>query len=183
MKTGDTDMGFDKLFWGFIFLFDFRIGGLDVLPDFVGYILFYQGLSILEERNKYFGKAKGFAFPLIFISILDVYQITEPMNGVDGDAFGLFGVIVGLGLLIISMLLVYNICFGIAEEARGIEDYELERKALNRWKLYLAINILFIVGIILPFLLAILFIVILVASITSYLLMLGLMKSASHSLE
>ncbi len=176
-------MGFDKLFWGFIFLFDFRIGGLDILPDFVGYILFYQGLSILEERNEYFAKAKKFAFPLIFISILDVFQITVQFNELYNSPFGLLGVVMGLVLLIISMLLVYNICYGIAEEARLINDSELELKAMNRWKLYLAINIVLIVGMIAPFLLAMLFIVILVASIISYLLMLGLMKTASHTLE
>jgi hypothetical protein len=42
------------LFWGFIFLFDFRLFGFDILPDFIAYILFVQGLSILAERSKNF---------------------------------------------------------------------------------------------------------------------------------
>jgi hypothetical protein len=176
-------MGFNKLFWGFVFLFDLRIGGLDILPDFVAYILFYQGLSILAVRSEYFEKARKFAFPLIFISILDVYQITVTINEFNNNPFGLFGIIMGLVLLIVNMLLVYNICLGIAEGARKINDSELEMKAMNRWKLYLVINIVLIVGMIAPFLLAMLFIVILVASITSYLLMLGLMKTASYKLE
>ena len=176
-------MGFNKLFWGFVFLFDLRIGGLDILPDFVGYIFFYQGLSILKERNEYFAEARKFAFPLIFLSIFDLFAISGPLNEYGNDPFALFSFLVGLALMIIAMIMIYNICYGIAKEARKIGKTELEMKAMNRWKLYLFVNIVLGIGMILPPILASLFIVVLLASIVSYLLMLGLMKSSSYELE
>lgn len=176
-------MGFKKLFWGFIFLFDFRISGLDILPDIVGYILFYQGLSILEERNEYFSRAKRFAFPMIFISIIDIYQVTVPINELGSTSVGLFGVLFGLISVIINLLMVYNICLGIAKEASIINNSELKSKAINRWKLYLINNVIIIVGMLLPGLIGVLFFIILIVSITSYLLMLGLMNIASYKIE
>lgn len=176
-------MVYKKLFWGFIFLFDFRIAGIDIMPDMIGFILFFQGLTMLEERNGYFGKAKRFAFPMIFISILDIYQVTVPINQLGNISIGVFGILFGLITAIISMVMVYNICFGIIDEARLINDFDLESKALSRWKLYVISNVLIMVGMVLPSLLGMLFIVVLVFSIVSYVLMLGLMNAASYKLE
>lgn len=176
-------MGFKKIFWGFIFLFDFRIGGFDILPDIIAYILIYQGLSIIAERNENFEKAKSLSFPLIFISILDIYQVTIPLNEIGNNSLGILGIIIGIVLVIINLLMVYRICIGIAEEARLINDTDLDTKAIHRWKLYLVNNIIILVCLLLPILLQMLFIVILIISVVSYLLMVGLMNMASDKLE
>lgn len=175
-------MGFKKLFWGFIFLFDFRIGGFDILPDIIAYVLFYQGLSILSERNENFDKAKNLAFPLIFISILDIYQVTIPFNEIGSNPFGIVAILTGTVFSIINLMMVYRICKAIAEEARLVNDFDLASKAISRWKLYLANQLIILAGIILPVLLGLLFIVIFIISIVSYLLMLGLMNMASNKL-
>ena len=174
-------MGFKKLFWGFIFLFDFRLNGLDILPDIIGYIIFYQGLSILEEKNDFFGKAKKFAFPMIFLSIFDIYQ--PQINEIGSNPLGIVGILIGITSLILGIMMVYNICNGIADEARLVNNHELELQANNRWRLYLINNIIIIVGMLIPMLIGMLFIVILIFYIVTYLLMLGLMKTASYTLE
>ncbi|WP_113672144.1 hypothetical protein [Vallitalea guaymasensis] len=174
-------MGFNKLFWGFIFLFDFRIGGIDILPDIIGYILFYQGLSILEEKNEYFGKAKKFAFPMIFLAIFDIYQ--PQINEIGGNPLGVIGILMGITSLILGIMMVYNICNGIANEARLTNNHQLESQANNRWHLYLINNIIIIAGIIIPMIIGVFFIVIIIFSLVTYVLMLGLMKTASHTLE
>lgn len=176
-------MAFKKLFWGFIFLFDFRIGGFDILPDIVAYILFYQGLSILENRNDFFSKAKKFAFPMIFISIVSIYQVTVPITELGNTTFGFFGLVIGLVSTIINILMVYNICYGISNAAILINDSELESQAMFRWKLYLINSILIIGGILLPGLMSILFFIIIIFSLLSYILMLGLMNNAANKLD
>lgn len=168
-------MGFHKMFWGFIFLFDFRINGFDVIPDIIGYILIFQGLSLLMARNINFQRAKNISFPLIFLSIFNIYQI----NG-SGSMFGFFGIIIGLAILIMDIIMVYNICMGIAEEARKIENSELETKAINRWKLYLTYNIIFMIGFIIPALLVVLFWLYIILSLVSFILILSLLKSAEY---
>lgn len=174
-------MGFNKLFWGFVFLLDFRLNGIDILPDIIGYVMFYQGLSILEEKNEFFGKGKKLAFPMIFLSIFDIYQ--PQINQIGSNPLGITGILLGITSLILGVMMVYNICNGISNEARLINNNELELQANNRWILYLINNIIILVGIIIPMLIGVFFIVIIIFSIVTYGLMLGLMKTASNTLE
>ena len=89
--------------------------------------------------------------------------------------------VIGLVHTVISLMMIYRICMGIAEEARIINDNELELKALNRWKVYLIITFSLYVILIIPSLIM-LFYVIFIASIINYCLMLGLMSTASNRL-
>ena len=176
-------MGFKNLFWAFIFLFDLRIGGFDILPDIIAYILFYTGLNKLSNRNENFAKGKVFAIPLIFLSIFDIYQVNIPISNMGNGSFSALWILIGIVHTIINLMMIYRICMGIAEEARVINENELELKALNRWKMYLIINITLYVFVIIPSLLGVLFFVILIVSVINYFLMLGLMNMASNRLE
>lgn len=48
---------------------------------------------------------------------------------------GLYGVLFDLILGVINLLMVYNICLGIAKEARLNNDSELESKTIISWKI------------------------------------------------
>lgn len=172
-------MGYKKLFWGFIFLFDFRFNGFDILPDIIAYILFYQGLTILEEKNEFFGIAKKFTIPMIFISILDIYQ--PQMNEFGSNPLGVFGILLGIISVVLGLIIIYNICKGIGYEASLINNAELESQSNNRWLLFLINDIFIMIGIILP--MEILVIFILIFSLVTYFLMLGLMNTASNILD
>jgi len=176
-------MGFRNLFWAFIFLFDFRINGFDILPDIIAYILFYRGLTMLSNRNENFDKGKVLAIPLIFLSILDIFQVNIPISEIGNISFGVGWIVIGLVHTIINLMMIYRICMGIAEEARVINDNDLELKAINRWKTYLMISFAIYLSIIIPSLIGVLFIIIFIISIINYLLMLGLMSMASNRLE
>lgn len=176
-------MGYNKLLWGFTFLFDIRIQGFDILPDIIGYILFYQGLSILEDKNDFFNKGKRFALPMIVISIFDIYQRNVPMSELQSSSSVVIGIIFGLIIAIINLLMVYNICYGIKLEAKKINNFDLESQANNIWNLYLISSILVSTSFILLGLLQLFFIIVFVVSIISYILMLRLMNTASNSLE
>ena len=45
--------GYNKIFWGFIFLtFHINLGSIKLLPDFISYIIIYFGIKeLLEEYN------------------------------------------------------------------------------------------------------------------------------------
>lgn len=173
-------MGFNKILWGFIFLFDFRINGFDILPDFIGYILIFLGLKMLAERNENFNKAKLLALPLIFLSLLDIYQ-TQDNAQVVSHSF--FVEIIGIAFMVISLIMVYRICLGISEMAGMKSDTELEIKAMQRWKIYLISEILLLSVIIIPSFFALLFFPIVIFSFVAYILILLLLKDAERRLD
>lgn len=175
---------FDKLFWGFLFMFDFRLQGFDVLPDIIGYILFYVGLYELARKNKHFTAARQYAIPLIPLSLFDLYQVQRPGFNIDFLS-GIFFVI-WVVITVLNLLMVYNICTGVAEMARSQGKIKLREDALTRWKYYLWANILFMfsfVAIAIPPLAAIIVLLLLVAFIVVLVLMMMLIKQAGEELS
>ncbi|MDF2673496.1 MAG: hypothetical protein K0R09_1761, partial [Clostridiales bacterium] len=74
--------GFNKLYWGFLFIMiDFKLQGVDVLPDIVGYILFVIGFGMLASCSEYFSKAKSFDTPMIIISLFSIYERPAQSGG------------------------------------------------------------------------------------------------------
>ena len=64
-----------KLFWGFFFIYlnfnlNFNQHSLNVLPDFVGYILLLQGARILEDESEFFSRARPFATGMTIYSAI-----------------------------------------------------------------------------------------------------------------
>lgn len=69
--------GFISIFWGLLFVvLDIRIGSIDlILPDFIGYILIFKGLTLLAPEHRSFRKARVFAAIMFFISIPSLIEI------------------------------------------------------------------------------------------------------------
>lgn len=143
--------GFKKIFWGFIFVFiDLRIGfdsvnlvgyRLDILPDIIGFIMIISGLGMIVHLNDKFSEAKKFAYPLAFLSLFNMVEITYPA----GELGPLFGVFVLLGIIhmVLELLLIYNLCMGIAGSS---PTQTLESLAHKRWSLFLVSRIILIVA-------------------------------------
>ncbi|GAU80026.1 hypothetical protein [Fusibacter sp. 3D3] len=176
-------MGYSKIFYGFIFLFDLRFAGFDVLPNFIGYILIYQGLTLLKDKNKFFIEAKGLAFPMIFISVLSLYQSPIPINEVYGSSFSLWSILLGLITVLFNLLMVFYLCNGIKSEVRQVEFLNLESEIDTVWHLYLASNLLVASCFIFTSLLPLLFIISFIVSLIAYILMLSLLNTASKRLK
>lgn len=104
----------DKLFWGLLLvLLDWRISlgsaVFDLVPDFLGYWLIYQGCIPLTEYSRYFVRAKNIAAVLSaytgVIFLLDLFGIsTQPallslvLNGicVAGSLVAIYWLISGI---------------------------------------------------------------------------------------
>lgn len=168
-------MGFQRIFLGVLFFFDFRINGFDIIPDFIGYILIYSGLKVILEMNGNFESASKLALPLIFLSFGDLFQINTSVQP--------FFLLIGLVYLVLNLLMVYRICKGISECAGEKGDNELAEISMKRWTLYLVNNILLMASMLLIPLAALLFLPLLVFSVVTYLLFLGLLKKAEARLE
>ncbi len=175
-------MGYRKIFYGFIFLFDIRIAGLDILPDVIGYILIYQGLSLLKDKNKFFDEGKGLALPMIFISIFSIYQISIPSEEIYGSAFGFWRIILELITILFNLLIVYNICRGVKSNALQANLTTFESDANTVWTSFLASNLLMGMGLIFTALSPLIYMIAFIVSIITYILMMSLMHSASIKL-
>lgn len=174
--------GFDKLFWGFLFLFiNFRIGGIDILPNFVGYLFFYFGLKDLQDRDYYFLDGKKYA---IILGVLSIFTLYDPATNASGYSFSPVGII-GIIMLVLDLILVYHVTSGINNLAINLEEFELADKAKKRWKLYLFSNLgafLLLIFIFVPTLLIILLLALVVLILVTIVLLLMLMKESNRLL-
>ena len=178
--------GYIKLFWGFLFLFDFRIQGFDILPDIVSYLFFYFGSVELAYENKKFNKAKEYAITLVFLSILNIYQVQVKIEYFSFSLFNSLQMLIGTAVFILDLLMVYYIIAGIVEIAKEAGENKLVDTANGRWRLYLVTGITVYLGGIFAFIIPqiILFFVIplLILNIIALVLMMSLMLQAHRSL-
>ena len=177
-------MGFNRIFWGMLFMFDFRIGGFDILPDIIGYILFFLGLNILENKDSYFKTAKKFTYPLLIISLIDIYQSPREFYGITSYEIMIF--IVSIISTISFILLIYNVCKGIGHMARIKEKHDLDDISTKRWQYFLMVHVFsiisIIVGLVFPALLLIIVIPLFVAMLIVLILIMTLFKRAEREL-
>lgn len=129
--------GMSKMIGGFLFLLiNFRVGGFDMLPDFIGYIFIFSGLNSLAGCDAFFEKARPFAVICCAVSILNFYQ-SDTSGTIEITRWT---VALSCILLLISFLLLYYLIFGIRHVAQrqGREDFA--QKGLRFWKLLLIVN-------------------------------------------
>ncbi len=128
-------MGFKKIFLGIIFLFDFRFNGIDIIPDFIGFILIFLGLSEICKLHEKFNTAKTLSLVLIFISIPDIYNspttytsAQEALANVNPLLF-LFGIV----YTILYLFFMYYLFTGIRDVAMERNNNILANRANLTW--------------------------------------------------
>ncbi len=175
--------GFDKMFWGLLFFFNFRIQGFDLLPNFVGYLFFYAGLQDLINKESYFATAKKFTIPL---AVLSFFQFYQPQNhpGILFQSFNGFGILISIAVTILDLLMMYYVTTGIAELAHNHGQYGLAQTAKKRWQLYaftlFAGIFTMLFTLIVPPLAIVLIIGLFILTIVVLILMMLLMKESNH---
>lgn len=179
---------FNKFFWGFFFvMFSFRIQKFDIVPDIIGYILIYQGLSILENEEDEFKQSKKFAFPMIFLSIFSIYDFQAPVNSGFGFSPGGWMVVIlfllSILIFIVDLQMIYHLFMGIKNLAIEGGLPEIEDEAQKRWNNYKALIIAALVSIFLifvPFLALIWLIGVLIATIVIMIKIMQFMKKCGE---
>lgn len=176
------EKGFNQLYWGFLFtMLDFRIQGFDVLPDFVGYLLFASGFEILAANSMYFKKASKLNIPMIILSIFTIYERPKQEPGINID---LLGSIVGIVSLILGLLIIYYLFAGVKEMSVNVHQ-DIYEEADIRWRQYLMLQIAVMLGfviIFIPFLNFLYIIGLLAASVVLMFVIMGFMKRCGEQL-
>ncbi|QVK17293.1 hypothetical protein KHQ81_10555 [Mycoplasmatota bacterium] len=138
-------MGFKKIFIGTILILqDFKILGLNILPDFIGYIIIFIGLSEIIHLSSKFKIAKIMSFILIFLSIPDIYFIPIPFI----PYYFFKHTII---YTVIYIIFSYFLFIGIKETATSIHNSNLAKMSLFSWLLAVVSGIGSVIIIINPF--------------------------------
>jgi hypothetical protein len=179
--------GFRKLFWGFLFiLIDFRIQGVDILPDLVGFIFFAAGFSILASGSHYFGKAQQFNIPMAVLSIFQIYERPVHDGGIQPVSITPFGILIGLAAIVLTLLVVYNLFMGIKEMAEQNGRMDLSDEAGHRWNQFLLLHVALLIALFLMFippLAFIAFMAMLIAFIVWTIVILGFLRRCEASFQ
>jgi len=124
-----------KLFWGFFFVFfNFHLSinqyTLQLLPDFVGYLLLFQGAKELETENRYFKNIQPFTVGMaVYTAILWAGELL----GLMGDRGMYHQTLTGI-LALISTAVALYISWVLVQ---GVLEMESRRAAdLNGGTLY-----------------------------------------------
>ncbi len=138
---------FAQLFWGFLLIIlSFEINEFDILPDAIGYLLVVLAARTLAAHHPRFGTAYVIAIPLFALSVLDLAFAGVEFSGV-ASSRGFSGLaiaaslLVGLVVLVLQLVMVFNVCTAIAEMAVARGLHGLAEEARARWTLYLAMTI------------------------------------------
>lgn len=121
--------GFLKLFWGLVLVYcDFKINQVDLLPDFVGYLLVALGCSDLNRHIPRFSASYVAALALIVLSIVDMLIATEP-------AFALV-------CAVVNCVMIWSLFGGLADLAGQYARRDLIEKANFRRTFYVIFSAL-----------------------------------------
>jgi hypothetical protein len=171
-----SNSGFNKLFWGFLFImFNFRIQGFDILPDIVGYLFLASGFGDLLSNSSYFSTAAKFNVPMIVLSLFSIYQSPAQGEGIHLGVLGILGIPVVIASFILNLLVIYNLFMGTKDMAEQQEQHDLAQEAEKRWNQYKLLQFAFLFSFILIFIPPVAFLYIIVFFIISIILTIGIL--------
>lgn len=166
--------GYNKFFWGFLFImFDFRIQGIDIMPNVIGYILFALGFQALANHSQYFAKAKIFNLIMIFISLFTIYQKPNTNEGMNWSPLG---TVIGLVSQVLLLVVIYHLLMGTKEMASKMNRFDLMEEAGRKWSQFLAFQLATVLLFIVFFIPPLFFMMVIGMFVVSIILMVSLMR-------
>ncbi|KAA0966864.1 hypothetical protein FQ087_11790 [Sporosarcina sp. ANT_H38] len=134
---------FNKIFWGSLLVFfNFYINNFDILPNFLGYLFIYLGLTGLMSYSDQFSKAKTYVLILGVVSIPLIYQfeahITEQIE-MTTNTYILMAIYMVVAF--VQLGFVYHFMRGLLEIAQVAPFTSLEKKTGTLLRFYIILTI------------------------------------------
>jgi len=139
------------MFAGFILIFlDFNLNigesKIDLIPDFLGYIIMIRGLLEMADESIFFKKVRPYL--TVMVGFSGVLYLLD-MLGVSAS-LGVLNYVLGLLYTVLSLYISYNIVMGVVD-IEGIYDIFLNGSNLKFiWTLYAVLSVLTFVLLIIP---------------------------------
>ena len=133
----------NKIFWGSLLVFfNFHINHFDILPNFLGYLVIYIGLTGLMSYSEQFSKAKTYVLILAVVSIPLIYQfevnITEQVR-ITTNTYILMAIY--LVVAFVQLGFVYHFMRGLLEIAQKAPFSPLEKKTGTVLRFYIILTL------------------------------------------
>lgn len=141
-----------NIFIGFLFVFlDFNLTfgttQVGLIPDFVGYILVFQGLAELDTMSPRFVKARPFALGMaVFTGLLYVMALF----GIGTN--DILSFVLGLVSTLISLYISYNIVMGVKDIEASSGRFLNAQGLYSSWTLLAILSLIVYLLIIIPIL-------------------------------
>lgn len=155
-----------NIFIGFILIFlDFNLNAgniqIELIPDFIGYILMLRGLDEMSVESKFFMKIKpyvtGMAIYTAILYLLDLIGFSKTL--------GVFTYVLALLSIIVFLYISYHIVIGV-KDIEGKYNISMNGDQLkSSWTLLAIFNVLTYVSLLIPSLAIICIIVSFIAAI------------------
>ena len=180
---------FKRMFWAFLFFIDFRIGmnnvHIDVLPDFIGWILIAIALGWILELHSDIKFIRTLVYWLIFLSIFDLVEIQIPLKKTGSFTYSISPLFfIGIISVILTIIVIWKLCGVIMDMATAVNNVIIRNQAEFRRKLYIGfiISIIFFASIsfIYPPFIFIAVVVGLPLAIVVFCLLMGLMRGTAN---
>jgi hypothetical protein len=125
--------GYKLLLRGLVFiLIDIRIETIDILPDFIGYIIIVTGLGYLINCDILFGRARTTATLLVFHSFPNFFAVWD----VGIDKIALFPMTYQLLTSLVHLFMVYFILEGTCKLALKNDDLSWAMATRSRLNMF-----------------------------------------------
>ena len=105
--------------------------GINVLPDFVGYLLIWKGCGELAEESAKLKAARPLA--LILTGVTAIVYVLNLLKLTSG--WGIIGTIIEVAMVLGSLLMIYSIGQGVREMETNCGAEFNSTAIMNSWKL------------------------------------------------
>lgn len=129
--------GYNRLFWGMIFLtINIKIGHIDILPNAIGYLFFYSGLSILSKQHRIFKEGQIVSLALAFLSVMNTIMLVDRDILVQIWTIDMKSMIISAIDMVLNLYLINICCRGIYFVSEELGNKEMKEDSKTSWNSY-----------------------------------------------
>lgn len=169
---------YTKLFWGFILvMISFKLNNFDILPDFIGYLLFALAFKSLEEKSSYFKAAFNLNIPLLVMSAFGIFM---PSGSITNNNLGNYIFILlpySMIMIFLQLTMMYNFFMGLKTISDSASEIELSSTVMEKWKQYKILQILNIGAYFTIFLVPVFIALVLITFVFTIVLLIGILNT------
>ena len=116
-----------RVFWGFLIVFvDIRLGGFDVIPDVIGWVIVLAGLLAVSAQHAALRIALIAASIALVVGFVTEYVLASPSTA-DGTVWGVLDTVA-------STVFIFAMCTGMRDLARAAGNERIAAQAdVVRW--------------------------------------------------
>lgn len=138
--------GYNKIFWGLIFITcHINLGSIQILPNFIGYIIIYAGIQSLFEEYKIKSLEQSAKCSSI-LSFMSFVILGMTFAGSESIINNVFFNLIWMNIFgIVEILMIYKLLDGTSEILKNKEN-NLQDSFSNKISIYVILSSIVIVG-------------------------------------